>query len=303
MTVNIDPSLIDVVLPEESGYPAELAADDNRESLMMAADDAGALVTAFPDSMWIERRDWAERARENKENKTRAFDYVDRFTNQGGGSGIRGTHECTTHSETRAAEGCYNRARRIAVGPPVPRTKLEVPAGASPVWLSPLSIYAEANPNQWGGASVRGVLNIAARRGFLPDKIQPRDYGFKHTLHGTCGVGNVTQSRGPWVPVSRFPEGWQETAKNHRPIEFIFPESFEQAVCLILHGFFVCVGRDGHAVPWGDVNMEQSVIPYLDSYDVVRYDSFNRAKAAIRNGGSFSIVSMTTPDDWDKPAE
>lgn len=299
MSNGLDPALIDVVLPEESGYPDHLAAEDTRENLMAAADDAGAVITDFSNDWYIEPKDRPERARFNRENKMLAFDYVSRFTNQGGGSGVRGTHECTCHSLSRAAEGSLGRARRIAVGPPVPDTKLDVPPGAAPVWLSPLSVYSEANPGQWGGASVRGVLKIAARRGFLPEPTQPKDYGFKHTLHGTCGVGNVTQSRGPWVPVSRFPEGWEETAKHFKPLEFIFPKNLDEAICLILHGLFVCVGRDGHAIPWGDVDFDREIIPYLDSYDVIRADSFGRAKRAV--GGSFAIVSMTTPDSWDRP--
>lgn len=298
--MTIDRRLVDVTLPEHDGYPDHFAQEDTEENLRAAVEDAGAVITDFNNSWWIEPREWAERARFNRENKMRAVDYVNRFTNQGGGNGIRGTHECTCHSLSRAAEGTLNLQRRIPIGPPVADTKLPVPTGANPVWLSPLSIYAEANPGQWGGASVRGVLNIAARRGFLPEPIQPKDYGFKHTLHGTCGIGNVTQSRGSWVPLRNFPAGWEDTAKNFKPVEFIFPKDLDQAICLIIHSRFVCVGRDGHAVPWGDVNVEEEVIPYLDSYDVVRYDSFSRARRAI--SGSFAIVSMTTPDDWEKPA-
>lgn len=298
----IDKKLIDQPLPPNvltdghSGYPPEAAAGDNRETLMAAADDAGAAITAFSNAWYIEPNERLERARFNLENKMRACDYINRFTNQ------QPTHECTCHSLSRGAEAAWNRARRIAIGPPVADTKLEVPVGASPVWLSPLSVYSEANPGQWGGASIRGVLNIAARRGFLPEPIQPKEYGFKHTLHGTTGEGNVTQSRGAWVSVSRFPAGWEETAKHFKPLEFIFPETLDQAICLILHGLIVCVGRDGHAVPWGDVDFDRKVIPYWDSYDIVRYDSFDRAKRAISNGGAFAIVNMTTPDDWNNPA-
>jgi hypothetical protein len=168
------------------------------------------------------------------------------------------------------------------------------------VWLSPLSIYAEANPRQWGGANVRRVLEIAARRGMLPETIQPRDYGFRHAIQGTTGAGGVNQSRGAWLPLSRFPDGWEETARWFRPLEVIFPESYEQAVCLVLHGMVVSVGRNGHAVPWARWNARERAMAYPDSYDIIRYDSERTARMAWQ--GSFAIATMTIPDDWSRPA-
>ncbi len=42
-----------------------------------------------------------------------------------------------------------------------------------PVWFSPLSVYAEANPRQWGGATMQGTLRIAMQRGMLPEHNGP----------------------------------------------------------------------------------------------------------------------------------
>jgi hypothetical protein len=39
---------------------------------------------------------------------------------------------------------------------------------------------------------------------------------------------------------------------------------------------------------------------YVDSYDVVRYDSKRTVQGC--SNGAFTIASMTTPDDWLKPA-
>lgn len=290
----IDPKLIDVVLPDDSGYPADKAAQDNRETLMQAVYDAGAQITEFPNHMWIERKDWGAKARELKETQTRAIDYLDRFTNQ------NPTHECTCHSLRACFEAARNRQRRIAIGPPVAGQRKPESAKSASVWVSPLSVYSEANPGQWGGAGVRQVLGIATRRGFLPDKLQPREWGFKHSMHGTCGAGGVNQSKGSWVKLSQFPDGWQDTAKTLRPIEYIFPETWEQSVCLVLNSLMVGVGRDGHAVPHGEWIEEDEVVAYPDSYDVVRYDSISRIKKTV--GSSFAIVSTTIPDDWENPA-
>lgn len=297
----INPSLIDFTLPDHDGYPADQQAADTRDVLCSAATDAGAIVTAFPAHLWIEPRDWPDAARQNDTNHAWPADYLDRFTNQGAGNGGYSTHECTTHCFRAVFEAARNRQRRIPLGPPVPRERLPASATSASVWISCLSLYAEANPREWGGAGVRQILSIAARRGCLPDKIQPRDYGFRHSLHGTCGAGGVNQSRGSWVSVSQFPAGWQETARHFRPLEYIFPESWEQTVCLVLHGFAVGVGREGHAVPYTRWVPSQNVMEYVDSYDVLRYDSVNRIRNTV--GGSYAIVSTTIPDDWDQPAE
>ncbi len=288
----IDKRLVDVVLPP-SGYSDEVAKDDDHDSMKAAVSEAGGIITDFPNSMWIEPKEWAAVAKHLKETKTRAIDYIDRFTNQDP------THECTCHSLRCCFEGARNRQRRLSIGPPEAGKRLEASAKSASLWVSALSVYAEANPNQWGGANVRGVLRIATKRGFLPEPIQPRSYNLKHTLHGTCGKGGVNQSKGPWVPHHRFPEGWESTAKHLRPLEYIFPDAWEQTVCLVLNSLFVGVGRNGHAVPYGEWEPDDDVMAYPDSYDVMRYDSISRIKNTV--GGSFAIVSTTVPDDWDNP--
>ena len=286
----VNPNLIDVPLPED-GYPDDKAAGDTIDVLR---DMCGAASREFPASWWVEPRDWEEVARENDKHQTWGMNYVDRFTHQGN------SHECTCHSLRANFECAWNAQRGVILGPPKNGVRLPTSAKGSPVWVSPLSVYAEANPGQWGGASVREVLEIAVRRGMLPEPKQPKPYRFKHTLQGTIGADSVNQSGGAWVPMSRFPSGWQETAKHFRPLEVVFAESFEQAICILLRGRMNSVGRDGHAVPWGAINFVSQAIAYPDSYNVIRYDSFSKAKSAWR--GSFSIISTTAPDDWDNPA-
>lgn len=291
----LDPALVDQPLPPSvltdghSGY-----IDDGGDTIDVLKDCCGAAARDFPAALWIEPNLWPDKARENDQNHTWPINYLDRYTNQDP------SHECTTHSEVANFVVAWNRGRGI-IFPDGPKKdyRYEESAIAS-FWPSPLSIYAEANPRQWGGANVRQVMEIACRRGHLPDRIQPRDYGFKHTLTGTTGKGNSNQSSGNWVPLSRFPEGWEETAKHFKPQEVIFPESWEQAVCLVLHGYAVSVGRNGHAIPWMQWNVASQAMAYPDSYDVTRYDSLRTVKSAW--SGSFAIASVTVPDSWDKPA-
>lgn len=284
----INPRLIDVDQPGHHGYPPELAAEDTRESLWDAAGDS---AREFPEALWIEPRDWADRARENDQHNNWALNYLDRFTNQSP------THECTCHGLRAVVESCWNRQRGIKVGPPIAGQRLPISAKSHSVWFSCLSVYAEANPRIRGGASTRGVMEIAARRGMLPDKIQPREYGFRHTLTGTAGKGGVNQSSGAWVPLSQFPNGWQETARQFRPLEVIIPRTWEQVVCCLLHGLAVGHGREGHAVPLIGWNVASQVAPYIDSYDVIRYDSIARIKKGLVS--AYCIASMTCPDNWN----
>ncbi len=284
----INPALIDVALPFD-GY-----VDDGGNTIDVLKDMCGSASRDFPRSMYIEPKDREDKARDNDKYNTWGHNYVDRFTNQ------NPTHECTCHSLRTNAEAARNRHRGI-IFLDGPKKNFRYPESSmGSVWLSALSIYSEANPRKWGGANVREVLEIACRRGFLPDKIQPKEYGFKHDLIGTNGEGNSNQSNGDWVALNKFPTGWQDTAKHFKPLEVVFPASFDEAICLLLNGILVSVGRNGHAVPWSFINYTDSVIGYIDSYNVVRYDSFNTAKRAW--SGAFAIVTMTTPDDWLNPA-
>lgn len=288
----INPELIDVILSEDSGYNERFEAEDTTDVLK---DVCGSAARDFPKSLWIEQRDWADKARDNDKYHTWPINFIDRYTNQSP------THECTTHSLRANFECARNRQRNI-IFPEGPKKGFRYGESGKygSVWVSPLSVYAEANPGKWGGANVRQVMEIAVRRGMLPEKIQPYEYGFKHQLQGTTGQGNSNQSSGDWVALRNFPEGWQETAKHFRPLEVIFPGSWEEAVCLVLNGYAVSVGRSGHAIPWCFWNTQEQVMGYPDSYDVTRYDSLRTVKSAW--GGSFAIATTTVPDDWMKPA-
>lgn len=294
----IDPALVDVHLWQgvnHDGYPDDLAAEDTPDALRMAA---GETSREFPQALWIEPKDWADKARDNDKYHTWPMNYSDRYTNQ------NPTHECTTHSLTKSFEIARNRQRGVSFSEgPKAGVRYDESKLYGSVWASVMSIYAEANPGQWGGANIRQVMEILVRRGFLPDKIQPAEYNFKHVLQGTAGKGGINQSSGPWTRVSGFPEGWQETAKHFRALEIIFPDSWEQAVCLVLHGYAVGVGRNGHAVPWCQAIFEGnnfSKMAYPDSYDVTRYDSASLVRSAWR--GSYAVATVTAPDDWSKPA-
>lgn len=301
----IDPALIDAPSPEiaqspdgHGGYTPALAAADTPQALRDACGDA---ARDFPAAMWIDAKDRVAKAQENDELHTWAMNFIDRYTNQGPGNGGYSTHECTTHDLRANFEAARNKQLGI-IFPDGPKKDFRYEQSAKgSVWVSPLSIYAEANPGERGGAGCIQVLDIACRRGFLPDKIQPRDYGFKHSMHGTCGAGGLNQSRGPWVPLRDFPEDCEETSKLLMPLEVVVTTDWEEALCLLLHSYKISYGRNGHAVGPAMWNAASNAFPYPDSYDVTRVDSFATFKNAVRMG-AYCIISVTTPDDWNNPA-
>jgi hypothetical protein len=286
----VDPKLVDVAVPED-GYPAHLAAEDTPDVLR---DVCGSASREFPESLWIDPKDWDDKARDNDKYGTWPRNYSDRLSNQ------NPSHECVYHSAVAGLEVCWNRQRGV-IYPEGGKKDFRYPESAKfhSVWFSPLSGYARVQPRQWGGSNVRQSLEILTKDGLLPDKIQPRDYGFRHVLQGTSGKGNSNQSGGGWIAERDFPENWRDTAKHFRVKEAIFASSWEQVICLILHGIAYHIGRRGHAVP---------LVRYLpgqgceikDSYDVYRVDSMASVKSSWSSG--YGIYSMTMPDDWNRPA-
>jgi hypothetical protein len=288
----IDSKLIDVFPAEHDGYPDDLAKADTPSELFGSCGDA---ARSFPDSLWVEEKDRKALAEECERNKTFGVHFLDRYTAQGS------SHECSAHAVIRSCEAAWNRQRSLiyADGPKKNERYEESKLGS--VWLSPLSVYAAANPRQWGGSNIQHCLRIAQERGVLPDRTQPRDYGFRHAMQGSAGGREYAdQSIGPWLPVSRFPEGWKETAKHFRPLEVIIIENWEQGLCCLLAGYVIAYGRRGHAVPVAHWDHKQNVFMYVDSYVRRLYDSFSTFKSACQ--GAVAVATMSMPDSWEKPA-
>lgn len=301
-TTILAPNLTDVVLPQESGYPEAQRQQDTRDVLMSVC---GAAARDFPSHLWLTAAERMDRCRENDENRLWAMNRIDRYQNQGpgnvpGGGQAPNTHECTGHGFVYNWTACWNKMMSIIYGDG-PKDDFRYPQSGQQgsIFLSPMSLYNEANPSIWGGAGVRQILSIALRRGPLPDLIQPGGIKFKHAMPGTMGIGNINQSRGAWVPVSRMPDGWEETGELLIPDEVIFPDDWEQAACLLCHGYALTVGRDGHCVTYAMWSEQRKQAFYPDSYDVTRVDSFNRFRSCA--SGGYCIASIRKPADRLKP--
>lgn len=285
----IDPKLIDV-FDVEGGYIG--GEEDTPDGLFSAC---GAAARKFPKSMIVPRDERKDMARENDRLKTFGIHYLDRFTAQGD------SHECAAHAVTRSIEAARNRHRGITYADG-PRKDFRYTASSKgSVWLSPLSLYIESNPGRWGGSNIVRNVNIAQRRGSLPDRVQPAEYNFRHTLHGSAGGKNSSnQSIGPWVSLANLPEGFEETSKHFRPLEIFIIENEDEGISALLHGGVIAYGRRGHAVPVARWDHEQNVFAYVDSYDRVLYDSAATFRSACQ--GAVCVWTVEQPNDWSRPA-
>lgn len=285
----IDPKLIDV-FDVQGGYIG--GEEDTPDGLFSAC---GSSARKFPKSMIVPRDVRKDMARENDRLKTWGANYLDRQGHQGG------SDECASHAFTRSCEGARNRHRGI-IYPDGPKKDFRYPdSSKGSVWLSPLSLYNEANPGVRGGSNIVRNANIAQRRGILPDRIQPADYGFRHTLSGTAGGReSMNQSSGPWVSVRNMPEGWEDTARHFRPLEIFIIENEDEGISALLHGGVIVYGRRGHAVPVCKWEHEQNVFQYCDSYLRLLYDSASTFRSACE--GAVCVWTVEQPSNWSNPA-
>jgi len=286
----IDRSLIDVFPSVPTGY---IDGDEDTADNLFAA--CGESARAFPKEMMVPKSERKAMAEANDRNRTWGLNYLSRFTAQGN------SHECAGHAVTRSIEAARNRLRGI-IYDEGPRKNFRYTASAKgDVYLSPLSLYLEANPSQWGGSNIVRNVNIAQRRGVLPDRVQPAEYGLRHTLHGSAGgKESSNQSIGPWVRLRDLPEGFEDTSKHFRPLEIIIIENEDQGISALLHGGVIAYGRSGHAVAVAGWKHAQDIYPYADSYDRVLYDSARTFRSACR--GAVCVWTTTQPQDWLKPA-
>lgn len=278
LNVQFDDSLLNWRPKTPTGYSDEMSRGDTVETY------AAAGFIDFPDELYIDPKDWEDAARDNDKYGNWAEDRCNRFTNQSP------THECTTHCFIQCAETTWNMQRGSM---------------DSQVWFSPLSLYAEANPRQWGGAMVREIVRIAMRRGVLPEHNGPAGPGtqkriFQHTLN--CSSGNSRRDGGPWVSLRNFPRGWENTSQHFRPEKVINVKNWQQHFMLLLRGYAVGNGRDWHSIPHVRAVKRNGVwySKARDSYDRSIYDSVNQVRKGVDS--AYAIASMKRPDDWKKPA-
>ncbi len=118
------------------------------------------------------------------------------------------------------------------------------------VHLSAISLYKRIGSSPNSGAMVSSGIDEMVENGVLP-LTRPENSRYKHTMENT---GFHTS----------YPEGWQETAKLFKALEWTEIDSYAELVSCLLLQFPVVVGRSGHSICYCD-------FLYKDGEPMVRY--------------------------------
>ncbi|GIV50782.1 MAG: hypothetical protein KatS3mg038_1303 [Candidatus Kapaibacterium sp.] len=101
--------------------------------------------------------------------------------------------------------------------------------------LSPISLYKRVARGPNSGSTIEDNVDEAMGRGVLPADVSEQSARFKHVMPS-----------GDWH--ARFPQGWEETARQFLLDEVYVCRSVAAVVSALLRGHPVIVGRDGHAI-------------------------------------------------------
>ena len=120
---------------------------------------------------------------------------------------------------------------------------------------------------------------------------------FEHSFHENT----------PFVWPRSLPDGWQETARSIRVLEWAAINSTEEYVSALLNGCPVIIGRDGHSMVAEDLVIDRGnyFARICDSYGANSRDGTGRIydserKMARSTGGAWACLTVTRPDNlWN----
>lgn len=228
--------------------------------------------SAFPDSLLVPRSEWRDRIREREEMGISLANYHPYVYNQ--------------HPESscvyNAACGCLTIRRNLALGL------------SHQVVLSPMSGYCRVASYRHSGSTMWGALELTNESGVLPSDGHDQSSHFRHTFHE-----NTPFTR-------RLPDGWQDTARHFRTIEWFRIDSREQFASALLQNMPICYGRSGHSICAEDLVYERGAyyVRYCDSYGTGRGDNgrLYDSERMWATGGAWACREVTLPDDPARPA-
>lgn len=155
------------------------------------------------------------------------------------------------------------------------------------VHLSAMSLYKRIGSGPNSGAMVSDGLDEMAERGVLPLDDEANKARFKHTMPNT-GWSN------------RYPEGWEETAKMFRAVEWFVINSRAGLITALLNQHPVVVGRAGHSICYCRPMYEGTklFVKYKNSWgawgdDGYGYDSENLIRSS--SGWAFALRAVVVP--------
>lgn len=156
--------------------------------------------------------------------------------------------------------------------------------------LSAISLYKRIGRSASSGAIVSDGLEEMVERGILPLDTAANRQRFAHVMPNT----------GFRTP---FPDGWEETARLFRAVEFLEITKFTELVSALINQHPVVVGRSGHSICYCDplYREGQLVVKYANSWSQnwgeggFGYDSARMIRSASQ--WAFAVRSVIVPDD------
>lgn len=270
--------------PHDDGWtPGNEDTIDSWDRMGQEEAFAGRIIS-MPDSLKIDLSSSSVRARAQKLDELGmwAMDYSNRFTNQSP------THECTCHALIQNLEIAWNRMYELR------------PKSERSVFFSPMYSYRVVHGSNWrGGDSMQRTMRGAMTTGAVPEHagrggVNDQKNRFKFTVAGTYGKGNEFNSSGDWM--TSIPSECDQWNDYFRIKTVINIQSVEEAVMLLLQGYSDGGGRNGHAIPHAAIRFDSTYdyrraeYPYIDSYDVIRIDSYKTFRSAV--SGMYCVLDL-----------
>jgi len=238
--------------------------------------------SAWPDTLRIyDRSEWRDRARELENAGFAATNYLRPYNNQ--------------HPESscvyNAAEVCLRYIRNRTLG-----NKYEMK-------LSPMSGYCRVTTRRHSGSTMWGALGQVSEIGLLPERSSEYTSTELKALHrrSVTMCRHTFHQNTPFMQARYLPEGFEQTARHFRVLEWIRIDNEEQFASALLAPYPICYGRNGHSIAAVqlDFNGREPFAKYLDSYGASKgeggflWDSRRR----WNTGGAWAARAVTIPDD------
>lgn len=208
--MQIDSRYVDVEFPAEQEYV--YGCEMPAPSL---AEELCASLPVYEDSLpLIPSSQWRELAEHIEAEKSGLEWFISRIFNQ------RQEGSCTMNSVGQVHETLQRRQ----FGAVVP--------------VSPISAYQLIARSAQSGATIPDSLKVASEVGFVPLDTPENRQRFGEVVMPHTGFN------------SRRPEGDSAIAKSLRLLEWFVVRTLDGLVSAVLNGHPVCVGRQGHAIPY-----------------------------------------------------
>lgn len=223
---------------------------------------------SYGDNMpMVPESQWEELAEQLKANKTGLSSLVTRIYDQ------KSEGSCVANACSQAIE----------------ITQAEQFGKDKVVHLSAMSLYRRIGRSPSSGAMVSDGLKELASRGVLP----------LNNPENRAKYGDKVMENTGWS--QRFPDNWEETAKNFRGLEWFICRSVNELISALFNRNPVVVGRAGHSICYCDpvYDGRSLLVRYANSWNErwkengFGYDSMNLIRQS--SGWAFALRSITVP--------